>query len=108
MLETMADLTLEHRHSLSDSDARARIHALGEYLQNKYGLSVTWDGDRATVRGRYMVVAIEGSVTVSPGVVVFRSKDPGMLWRSKAKSYLAGKLDQYLDPGTPVEALPRG
>jgi Putative polyhydroxyalkanoic acid system protein (PHA_gran_rgn) len=94
-------------HTLPIEDVRARIHALGEYLSNKHGLHVTWDGDdRATIRGKYLVVSIEGSVELGDERVRFSGKDPGMLWRGKAKQYLNGKLEKYLDPARAVADLP--
>jgi hypothetical protein len=101
-------LRIESAHSLPAEEARERIRALGDYLANKHGLSVSWDGeDRATIRGKYLVVSIEGSVSLQPGKVLFEGKDPGMLWRGKAKDYLSAKLAKYLNPSTSVADLPR-
>jgi hypothetical protein len=93
--------------SRSQEDARARLVALGEYLGNKHNIKVTWNGDSATVNGKYMVVAIEGSLAFQGGKAVFEGKDPGFLWRGKAKDYLASKLSDYLDPKTKLDDLPR-
>jgi hypothetical protein len=93
---------------LTPDDAQARLKALGEYLTNKHGIQVTWSGDSATVRGRYMVVSIEGSLAFQGDKAVFDGKDPGFLWRGKAKDYLHNKLSQYLDPTITVDQLPRG
>ena len=101
-------LRIDYAHNFTPEDARARIKALGEYLQSKHGLSVTWSNDdQAKVAGKYLIVSIEGTVTLEPKVVRFDGKDPGMLWRGKAKEYLTDKLRQYLDPATAVDALPR-
>jgi hypothetical protein len=95
-------------HQLEIGDARARLHALGDYLGNKYGLAVTWTGeDEASITGKYLVVSISGNLRLTPSAVSFSGKDPGMLWRGKAKDYLQGKLEKYLNPTTPVDALPR-
>lgn len=95
-------------HDLDPSDARARLRALGEYLGNKYGLTIAWTAeDTASVSGSYLVVTISGTIELRATEVRFSGKDPGMLWRGKAKDYLTRKLKQYLDPGTPVENLPR-
>lgn len=100
---------IEHAHSLPIEDARARIRALGEYLANKHGITVTWSGDdQAKISGKYLVVTIEGTVNVEAKAVRFEGKDPGMLWRGKAKDYLTHKLEKYLNASTPVDALPRG
>ena len=99
---------LDHPHALSDADARARLGALGEYLANKHGLTVRWvTENEAKISGKYLVVTIDGTLTLSPGRARFTGKDPGMLWRGKAKDYLAGKLEKYLAPATALEALPR-
>jgi hypothetical protein len=100
-------MRIEHPHGLSDEEAKARLHALGEYFTNKHGIKVQWSGDRAQVAGKYMIVAIEGQLWFEAGKAVFEGKDPGMLWRSKAKDYIAGKLKTYLDPSIKVEDLKR-
>jgi hypothetical protein len=94
--------------SLSREDARARLQALGDYLQKRHGIHVTWNGDSASVSGKYLVVAIEGSLSFQGANAVFEGKDPGFLWRGKAKDYLHGKLSAYLDPATSLEELARG
>lgn len=99
---------IEHAHGLAADDARARLHALADYLSNKHGLGIRWlSEDEAAISGKYLVVTIEGTVSLRGEKVRFSGKDPGMLWRGKAKEYLQGKLAKYLDPATPVDALPR-
>ena len=92
---------------MSLEDAKARLGALGEYLKNRHNIDVAWTGDRATVKGKYMVVGIEGSLAFSGDKAVFEGKDPGFLWRGKAKDYLQNKLSTYLDPNTPIDQLKR-
>ena len=94
--------------SISQEDAALRLKAFGEYLQHKHGIQVTWTGDRASVRGKYLVVAIDGVLAFEGGKAVFDGKDPGFLWRGKAKDYLHQKLSLYLDPTRTVDDLPRG
>jgi len=99
---------IDYDHSLSLEDARERIHALGDYLSNKHGIGVTWSGeDQAKISGKYLVVSFEGTVNVEAKRVRFEGKDPGMLWRGKAKDYLTQKLQKYLDPSKPLDSLPR-
>jgi hypothetical protein len=95
-------------HALELGDARARLHALGDYLGNKYGLTVTWTGeDEATISGSYLVVTISGHLKLSPTNASFTGKDPGMLWRGKARDYLQAKLTKYLNPSLALDTLPR-
>ena len=100
-------MRIDFPHQLPHDDARTRLQALGDYLHNKHGIDVRWEGDTAHIKGRYLVVAIEGTVQLAGDKVVFEGKDPGMLWRSKAKDYLSHKLGKYLDPATGADQLPR-
>jgi hypothetical protein len=102
-------MRIEYPHKLSRDEARQRLQALGEYLQKRHGITISWpEADRAVVRGKYMVVAIEGEMRLGDDAVLFEGKDPGMLFRKKARDYLVGKLDIYLDAATPAAELPRG
>ncbi len=100
-------MKIEYTHKLQPDDARARLCAFADYLQARYGLGVTWNGDSAKVTGKYMVVTIEGTLTMVGDKVSFEGTDPGFLWRNKARDYLLNKLQKYLDPATSVDRLPR-
>jgi hypothetical protein len=52
--------------------------------------------------------SFKADVTLKEGVIAVEAPDPGMLLRNKAREYLEGKLKKYLDPGVPVDTLPRG
>jgi len=102
-------MEIDYRHELPEPEAKARLHALGDYLQNRHGIKVDWlDEHRATFHGKYMVVKIDGELSASPGIVRFRGKDPGFLWRKRAVEYIEGKLKVYMDPKNPLDELPRG
>jgi hypothetical protein len=67
---------------------------------------VTWiEADKARFTGKYLVVRIEGELTLGGGRARFRGEDPGFLWRGKAKEYIR-KLATYLDPKTAADQLP--
>jgi hypothetical protein len=100
-------MRIEQAHGFSNEEAKARLQALGEYFQNKHGIAVTWSGDRATVKGKYLVVGIEGELSFEPGKAIFEGKDPGMLWRGKARDYISEKLKTYLDASHKLEELKR-
>jgi hypothetical protein len=102
-------MEIDYRHDLPDDDVRARLQVLGEYLHNRHSIKVDWvEPRRATFNGKYMVVKIDGELTMGKGIVHFRGKDPGFLWRKRAVEYIEKKLQTYLDPKTPVDSLPRG
>ena len=100
-------MEIDFPYELSDQDARARLDILGQYLVNKHGIKVTWlDQNRARFSGKYLVVKIEGELTLRNGHAQFRGDDPGFLWRNRAKDYIEGKLAKYLDPRATPEQLP--
>ena len=99
---------IDYPHRLPIDDARERMRALGDYLANKHGLRVSWTGENsASISGRYLVVSIEGTVSVEASQVRFDGKDPGMLWRGKARDYLTQKLSEYLDANKSTASLAR-
>jgi len=101
-------MQLEQPHTFSHDEARQRVRALGDYLQNKHGMQVSWsDDDTVKIRGKYTVVEIDVDVRVESARVQATGKDPGMLLRATAKKYVSGKLETYLDPRRPVDGLPR-
>ena len=92
---------------LSEDDARSRLEILGTYLVNRHGIKVTWlDPARARFSGKYLVVKIDGELTLKDGRAQFKGEDPGFLWRNRAKDYIHGKLAKYLDPKTAASELP--
>jgi hypothetical protein len=100
-------LDIEHKHPFDLAEAKSRAKALAEYLQNKHGMKVEWTSDDAfRLHGKYMVVGIDASVKVLADKVHVTGPDPGMLWRSSAKTYIAKKLTQYMDPASSLASLP--
>lgn len=97
----------DFQYSLSDADAKARLEILGRYLTSRHGIQVTWlDAQRARFSGKYLVVKIDGELSLGNGRARFKGEDPGMLWRSRAKDYIQGKLAKYLDASVAISELP--
>lgn len=100
-------MEIDFKYALSDQEARARLEILGQYLQNKHGIKVAWvDDGRAKFTGKYLVVSINGELTIKNGLAQFRGEDPGFLWRGRAKDYIESKLAKYLDPKATPADLP--
>lgn len=100
-------MEIDFPYALSDEDARARLERLGTYLANRHGIQVTWlDPARARFAGKYMVVKIDGELSLGNGHARFKGEDPGFLWRNKAKDYIHGKLAKYLDASVQASELP--
>jgi len=103
----MKDVEIDFQYALSDLDAKSRLEILGHYLGNRHGIKVTWvDPQRAKFTGKYLVVSINGELTVGNGKACFKGEDPGFLWRNRAKDYIQGKLAKYLDPKLEPTQLP--
>jgi hypothetical protein len=101
-------MELEQSHRFAVQEARERIRALGDYLSQKHGMTVTWtDADHVSIRGKYTIVTVDANLSLEADRVRVTGKDPGMLWRLPAKSYVQSKLAKYLDPNEALEALPR-
>ncbi|HLU67546.1 MAG TPA: polyhydroxyalkanoic acid system family protein [Kofleriaceae bacterium] len=101
-------MKFDYPHSLVKEEALERLVRLGEYLHNRHGIQVSWSGEVGSFRGKYLVVSIEGQLSLGDGVVHVTGKDPGLLWRKQAIAYLQRKLGAYLDPNRPVQELPTG
>ena len=98
-------ITVSHR--LPAEDALARVHALGNYFQNRHGMIMRWESERVGhLAGRYMLITIDGRFSVDDRAVHLDGQDPGFLLRAKATDYLQRKLESYLDPTTPLADLP--
>jgi hypothetical protein len=102
-------MVIDFKYALPDPEALSRLQLLGKYLTNRHGIKVTWvDDNRARFSGKYLVVRIDGELTVRDGRAQFKGEDPGFLWRNRAKDYIEGKLAKYLDPKTGPDQLPTG
>ncbi len=101
-------MEIEHKHPFSHDEAKARARALADYLSARHGMRVEWTSeDGFRLQGKYMVVNIDATVKIDSDKVQVVGVDPGLLWRSQAKAYIARKLNQYLNPSEPLDALPR-
>ena len=100
-------MEIDFPYVVSDEDARDRLDILARYLANKHGIQVTWlETAKARFTGKYLVVRIDGELTLGGGRAKFRGEDPGFLWRGRAKDYIQNKLATYLDPKNTPETLP--
>ncbi len=100
-------MEIDFPYALSEDDARARLDILGQYLANRHGIKVTWsEPTKARFSGKYLIVRIEGDLTMGGGHARFRGEDPGFLWRKKATDYIKNKLETYLDPKAVPSELP--
>ena len=100
-------MEIDFQYVLSDQEARSRLELLGQYLVNKHGIKVTWqDENKARFSGKYLLVKIEGELSVGNSHAQFKGEDPGFLLRGRAKDYIQSKLAKYLDPAVAIADLP--
>lgn len=95
----------ETTYDLPDDDALARLRALTDYWVKKHGVKMQWDGGTVTLSGRVMGVKFDGTVRVGGGKLVADVKAGFLAEKLGAKSYVEGKLADYLDPGKSLEEL---
>ena len=80
----------------------------GERIETPGHDTLSWlDDNKARFSGKYLVVRIDGELSLSSQIVRFRGEDPGFLWRRKATDYIEGKLSKYLDPKVTLADLPK-
>src|SRR4026208_196479 len=102
-------MEIDFKYSPPDPDAKSPREILGKYLANKHGIAVTWlDGARARFSGKYLVVKIDGGLSIGNGRAQCKGEEPGFLWRNRAKDYIQGKRAKYLDPALQPAQLPTG
>lgn len=100
-------MEIDFPYEFSDQDALSRLQALGTYLTNRHGINVIWlDATRARFSGKYLVVSIDGELSLGSGRARFKGEDPGFLWRKRAAEYIRTKLATYLDPKIALADLP--
>ncbi len=101
----MARLKFEVPNTLSLDEAKARVTALLDYWNSRYGVERAWEGVNATMKGKAMGVTIDGALTVEATRIAGEATDPGMLLRGQATKYLQRKFAQYLDPSRSLDEI---
>lgn len=88
-------MRIEYPSSLPPQEIAARLQKFAAYLTRR-GIGVTWRGYNANFRGSYFGVSIVGQLAIVNGGVIIEARDPGVLWRGKAESFLRDQLKTYL------------
>jgi len=104
----MSMIQFEVPNTLSLEEAQKRVKALLDYWGRAYGVKSAWDGVKATMSGKAMGFAFDGSLSVLADKISGEAKDPGMLLRGQAKKYLTRKFGEYLDPKRSLEDVIKG
>lgn len=101
----MGTIKFDVPNSLPVDDAKKRLEALLGYWNRKYGVTSSWSGLTATMKGKAVGVTIDGKLTIEPSKIDGEASDPGMLLRGQAKKYLVRKFAEYLDASRSIDQL---
>lgn len=104
----MGMLKFEVPSTVTIDEAKQRVEALLAYWNRKYGITSSWNGLRASMKGKAMGVTIDGNLEVLANKIAGEASDPGMLLRGQAQKYLTRKFGEYLDAKRPLDAITRG
>jgi len=88
-------------------DAKKRVEALLSYWNRKYGITSSWNGMKASMKGKAIGVTIDGNLEVLANKIAGEASDPGMLLRGQAQKYLTRKFSEYLDASRALDDIRR-
>jgi hypothetical protein len=98
-------MKLDQPHSFSLEEAVARLRALTDYWEKKYGVRTEWQGDTAHIKGKVKGVSFDGTFGVKPTLLAAEVKVGFLAEKLGGKDYVQRKLTEYLDPKNSLEAL---
>ncbi len=98
VVDEAGEIQLTVAHHFERGVAKERVSQLLSYWNDRFQVKNEWHGDRVFVSGSVFGVEIKALFEVTDDGVVCRSKDPGMVWRSKGAQYVENKLKKYLHP----------
>ncbi len=101
-------MKIDRNHSFSVEEARSRLEALTTYWQTKYGIEPQWSGNTLRCKGSVKGIDFDAKMDILDRVVKCEADVGWLAERLGARAYIEKKLNEYLDPGKKVEALPRG
>ena len=91
----MPKFTIEHPHTLSPADVKARLDKLNHRLSTKYGIDSQW---KSPTEATFKRTGASGSITCHPGKVVV-AVDLSMLlgpMKSEVESRIRRELEKAL------------
>jgi hypothetical protein len=103
----MGMLKFEVPSTLPIEDSKLRVEALLSYWNRKYGITSSWNGMKAQMKGKAVGVTIDGNLEVLSNKIAGEASDPGMLLRGQAQKYLTRKFSEYLDARRSLEDIKR-
>jgi len=97
-------MKLEYPHSFTKDEATARIKALTQYWDRKYGIRSDWQGNTTRIVGKVKIVSFDGTFTLEDRMLRGEVK-VSFGGELIGRPYIEKKLSEYLDPKTSLESL---
>lgn len=98
-------MKLDKEHGFSRDEATARLRALTDYWDTRYGTRTNWDGNSAHIKGKVKGVSFDGRFAVEEKRLQGEVKVGMLAEMMGGKAYVVRKVDEYLDPANTLEAL---
>jgi len=95
----------EYRHALSLEEACARVRALTDYWDTRFGTRTCWDGPRGHISGKVLGIRFEGTFSVEEERLRGQLRTGFLGERLGGRGYVLRKLADYLDPARPLAEL---
>ena len=102
----MGQIQLNFPTNIPVPQCQQRLNRLASWLRREANITTTWHGNRAYMKGKYLVVDIQAVVIFAPGMVTVAAEEPAPLFRGKAESFLKEKFALYFNPNVQLERLP--
>lgn len=103
--DALVSIKLTKNYTFPEEEALARLRALTDYWSKKYGVKSSWSGTRATIKGKVKGISFEGVVHLDNGRLHADVKAGFLAEKLGAPKYVEGKITDYLDPASSLEAL---
>ncbi len=95
----------ELTHALPLEEACARLRALTDYWDSRFGTRTRWDGSRGHISGKVLGIRFEGTFSVEEERLRGQLRSGFLGERLGGRSYVLRKLADYLDPSRPLAEL---
>ncbi len=101
-------MKIEYPHSFPIEEAVARMRALTDYWDQKYGIASEWQENCARIKGKVKGIVFDGTFEIEANRLLAEVQVGFLAEKLGARSYVEQKLAHYLDPKNTLEGLRAG
>jgi hypothetical protein len=98
-------MKLDLPHTFSVEEAVARVRALTDYWDTKYGSRTTWTGSGAKISGKVKGISFDGDFRLEAARLLAEVKVGFLAEKIGGKAYVERKLTEYLSPSASLDEL---